>query len=146
IPRMRTFTNDTILDALFYTSPAHSQTILHSVAGELNRLFDLFRARNPHFAGQVALVGHSLGSLILFDLLSSQMPSKSGAATGSTSANSADQSPEAAYYQRMQLSFSPVAMFALGSPIPVFLAVRGIHSLSGDFRLPTCRAFYNIFH
>ena len=29
--------------------------------------------RNPYFAGQISLVGHSLGSLILFDLLSNQI-------------------------------------------------------------------------
>jgi hypothetical protein len=42
---------------------------MHTVGKELNRLFNLFRERNPAFEGGVSLGGHSLGSLILFDLL-----------------------------------------------------------------------------
>lgn len=34
-----------------------------------------FRERNPAFHGDVSLAGHSLGSLILFDLLQNQKPS-----------------------------------------------------------------------
>lgn len=45
IPRLRHFSNDTILDALFYTSPVYCQTIVNSVGEELNRLFALFCQR-----------------------------------------------------------------------------------------------------
>ena len=45
IPKLRHFTNDTILDALFYTSPVYCQTIVESVGQELNRLFALFCQR-----------------------------------------------------------------------------------------------------
>ena len=38
----------------------------------MNRLRTLFLRRNPHFAGTFSCVGHSLGSLILFDLLNNQ--------------------------------------------------------------------------
>ena len=44
------------------------------------------------------------------------------------------------------LSFKPSAFFAMGSPIPMFLTVRGVEFLSPDYRLPTCPAVYNIFH
>lgn len=36
--------------------------------------------------------------------------------------------------------------FALGSPIALFLTTRGVEFLGEDYRLPTCRNFYNIFH
>lgn len=42
------------------------------MAHELNRLYKIFIERNPNFQGQVSLGGHSLGSLILFDLLAHQ--------------------------------------------------------------------------
>ena len=42
------------------------------MAHELNRLYKIFLERNPTFEGQVSLGGHSLGSLILFDLLAHQ--------------------------------------------------------------------------
>ena len=98
IPRLRHFTNDTLLDILFYTSPVYCQVsifkhvekwrdllypfdfflffqnIMHQVGREINTLFNKFKTRNPDFNGGVSLVGHSLGSLILFDMLCHQKP------------------------------------------------------------------------
>lgn len=48
------------------------QTIISTVGNELNRVYNLFKQRNPNFSGGVSLGGHSLGSLILFDLLCHQ--------------------------------------------------------------------------
>ncbi|XP_011483079.1 SEC23-interacting protein isoform X1 [Oryzias latipes] len=70
--RLRHFTNETLLDVLFYNSPTYCQTILDTVALEMNRLYALFLKRNPDYRGGVSVAGHSLGSLILFDLLSNQ--------------------------------------------------------------------------
>lgn len=70
--RLRHFTNETLLDVLFYNSPTYCQTIMDTVALEINRLHALFMKRNPDYKGAVSVCGHSLGSLILFDLLSNQ--------------------------------------------------------------------------
>lgn len=70
--RLRHFTNETLLDVLFYNSPTYCQTIMDTVAFEINRLYALFLTRNPDYSGTVSVTGHSLGSLILFDLLSNQ--------------------------------------------------------------------------
>ncbi|XP_044130619.1 SEC23-interacting protein-like isoform X1 [Bufo gargarizans] len=72
IGRLRHFTNETLLDILFYNSPTYCQTIVDKVSLEVNRLYELFRSRNPDFTGRVSVAGHSLGSLILFDILSNQ--------------------------------------------------------------------------
>ncbi|XP_053212669.1 phospholipase DDHD2-like [Panonychus citri] len=77
IPKLRHFSNDTILDALFYTSPIYCQIIIDTVGNELNRVHELFIQRNPKFKGTVNLMGHSLGSLIIFDILSNQLSSSS---------------------------------------------------------------------
>lgn len=74
IPRLRNFTNETLLDVLFYTSPVFSQNIINTVANSLNKKYSMFLKRNPKFQGRVSLAGHSLGSLILFDLLCHQKP------------------------------------------------------------------------
>jgi len=74
IPKLRHFTNDTLLDVLFYTSPIYCQTIMNTVGSEMNRLHALFKDRNPSFDGGIYLGGHSLGSLIMFDLLCHQNP------------------------------------------------------------------------
>ncbi|XP_022599457.1 SEC23-interacting protein [Seriola dumerili] len=70
--RLRHFTNETLLDVLFYNSPTYCQTIMDTVALEINRLNALFMKRNPDYRGGMSVAGHSLGSLILFDLLSNQ--------------------------------------------------------------------------
>ncbi|KAM8885296.1 triacylglycerol hydrolase DDHD2 isoform 2-T7 [Spinachia spinachia] len=72
ISRLRHFTNDTLLDLFFYNSPTYCQTIVDTVASEINMLHTLFKKRHSDFNGAVSVVGHSLGSLILFDLLTNQ--------------------------------------------------------------------------
>lgn len=62
ICRLRHFTNDTLLDLFFYNSPTYCQTIVDTVASEINRLHTLFKQRHPEFAGAVSVVGHSLGN------------------------------------------------------------------------------------
>lgn len=47
---------------------------MEAVAARLNNIYTKFCERNPTFKGGVSLAGHSLGSLILFDLLQNQRP------------------------------------------------------------------------
>lgn len=44
------------------------------------------------------------------------------------------------------LDFEPVSFFALGSPIGMFLTVRGVEKIEENYQLPTCRGFFNIYH
>lgn len=163
LPTLRNFTNDTLLDILFYTSPLFCQQIIDAVAGNLNRIYAKFCERNPAFKGNVSLSGHSLGSLILFDLLNNQKASDAATENGAA----APQKPHPAL-KRMcsqqinynvgrdgtgqplifypQLKFKPKKFFALGSPIGMFITIRGLDSLGLDFKLPTCGNFFNIFH
>lgn len=62
INRLRHFINDTILDVFFYNSSTYCQTIVDTVASEMNRLYQLFLQRNPLFKGGVSIAGHSLGT------------------------------------------------------------------------------------
>ena len=39
----------------------------------MNRLYELFLQRHPGYSGGVSVMGHSLGSCILFDLLEHQV-------------------------------------------------------------------------
>ncbi|XP_062371806.1 phospholipase DDHD2-like [Sardina pilchardus] len=257
ISRLRHFTNDTLLDLFFYNSPTYCQTILDTVVTEVNRLHSLFRCRHPDFKGQVSLVGHSLGSLILFDLLTNQ---KTGSEDlGNETKNScgdlstpkkenledalgrlglqkyipilqkeemdldslslctetelekvgiplgprkkildlvsrrqilkdhkarmaamlppedlADHNEASAAHRQSflrtysttsavdykyfdvgigqvsihypQLAFHPHSFFAFGSPIGMFLTVRGLKRIDPDYNFPTCKAFFNIYH
>jgi len=236
IPKLRGFVNDTLLDVLFYTSPLYCQTILDTVCGEINRMYKLFISRNPGFGGGSSVIGHSLGSLILFDLLAGQKEASSdkheeeeeellvkprwdkdldieevfkkleivehlpvftdqgismqelltcseedlkeaglplgprkklrlylenraadGGKSGFAEFQASSVARQVSYcvgpagtgqpsVRYPQLDIRPSAFFALGSPIGMFLAVRGIESLGSDFQLPTCKLFFNIFH
>lgn len=50
---------------------------MDTVAGTINKMYTKYCERNPNFKGNVSLAGHSLGSLILFDLLQNQRVSLS---------------------------------------------------------------------
>jgi hypothetical protein len=74
IPQMRAFANDTLMDVLYFMSPAHHDIIIDIVTHEMNdivnRVYDL-----TNFSGKVSVMGHSLGSVIAWDILANQLPS-----------------------------------------------------------------------
>uniref|UniRef100_A0AAQ5Z5V6 DDHD domain containing 2 n=1 Tax=Amphiprion ocellaris TaxID=80972 RepID=A0AAQ5Z5V6_AMPOC len=261
ISRLRHFTNDTLLDLFFYNSPTYCQTIVDTVASEINRLHALFQRRHPEFNEAVSVVGHSLGSLILFDLLTNQRNGsqvREGVPSGElcnvncdtleqtlnrlglqqylgtlqaenldieslalcqdsdlkdlgiplgprkkilnyvrrkwlpevrqalrqalglqvppqvASDNDGNQSsgatPQQSQFHRTQsvtsavdyeyfdvgigqvsidypqLAFQPQTFFAFGSPIGMFLTVRGLKRIDPNYTFPTCKRFYNIYH
>lgn len=267
ISRLRHFTNDTLLDLFFYNSPTYCQTIVDTVASEINRLHALFKQRHPEFKGAVSIVGHSLGSLILFDLLTNQRTSldantvqvsreeshnpgkhdsleqfltqlglqqyltalqaedldleslalcrdndlkdlgiplgprkkilnaarrklsskdsrqssllleaeihgssqdsstndhndnqSSGFMTQQSQLHRAQSVTSAVDYEHFdvgigqvsieypQLAFHPQTFFAFGSPIGMFLTVRGLKRIDPNYTFPTCKSFYNIYH
>uniref|UniRef100_A0A8C6DVY0 SEC23 interacting protein n=1 Tax=Moschus moschiferus TaxID=68415 RepID=A0A8C6DVY0_MOSMO len=249
IGRFRHFTNETLLDILFYNSPTYCQTIVEKVGLEINRLYALFMSRNPDFKGGISVAGHSLGSLILFDILSNQKdlslsksPVPFAVANGvvkqphfqekqlmctvddlkemgiplgprkkianfvkhkavkleekkaalekkavvATSAKGQEESAQKAKdvasppsdsneskrrlplgasvssvrvdYEAFEvgtgqvsvvyssLDFEPEIFFALGSPIGMFLTIRGVDRIDENYRLPTCKGFFNIYH
>ncbi|KAJ8339471.1 hypothetical protein SKAU_G00362570 [Synaphobranchus kaupii] len=238
LARLRDFATDTLLDLFYYSSPTYCQNIVDSVVSEINRLHALFLRRHPRFTGAVSLAGHSLGSLILFDLLTNQKPVPGPEAAeseeGATVSNgvpldskcleeglrvmglqkyvdlfqqeqvdmdslalcsendlkdlgiplgprkkilsfvtrrrdlegtpglqmslpemSATCTEDYKYLDARigqvsvkypQLSFQPQALFALGSPIGMFLTIRGLKCLDPNYSLPTCKSFYNIYH
>eukprot|EP00850_Spirogloea_muscicola_P001411 SM000005S17208 [mRNA] locus=s5:845442:851065:+ [translate_table: standard] len=62
----------TVHDVLYYMSPAYCQFIIDSVTSALNRQYAKFMKRNPDFSGKVSLYGHSLGSVLVYDILCHQ--------------------------------------------------------------------------
>lgn len=126
IPKLRTFTNNTLLDILFYTSPVYCQQIIDAVAGSINRKYQLYCERNPRFGGAVSLAGHSLGSVIVFDLLQNQRSTEEGeemetkacdarVVPAGVNVGQAGTGQQSIMYP--QLLFKPRMFFAFGSPI-----------------------------
>lgn len=69
-------------------TPKYRQAMLSHVTDEMNRIYRLYRAKNPGFSGRVSLYGHSLGSLLAFDILAHQKAASVGGGTASKSSSS----------------------------------------------------------
>ena len=76
VKRLREFTNGAMMDVLFYTSPIYAQPMVEALAQQVEDMVSLYREKNPDFNGKVALVGHGIAALILFDLLANQGTAK----------------------------------------------------------------------
>ena len=46
--------------------------MINHVSRELNRVYKLFKEKNPNFGGSVSIYGHSLGSVIAYDIATHQ--------------------------------------------------------------------------
>ncbi|KAE8701882.1 Phospholipase SGR2 [Hibiscus syriacus] len=53
-------------------SPIYCQSIINSVSNQLNMLYLKFLKRNPGYDGKVSIYGHSLGSVLSYDILCHQ--------------------------------------------------------------------------
>lgn len=69
---LRVTLSATVHDVLYYMSPIHCQDIVDSVSNQLNRLYTKFIRRNPGYDGKVSIYGHSLGSVLSYDILCHQ--------------------------------------------------------------------------
>lgn len=69
---LRVLLSATVHDVLYYMSPIYCQTIIDSVSYQLNMLYLKFLKRNPGYSGKVSLYGHSLGSVLSYDILCHQ--------------------------------------------------------------------------
>ena len=157
IPQMRQFANDTLMDVLYFMSPEHHDIIIDIVVNEMNLVVQKFRDLTG-FAGDISLIGHSLGSIISWDILEHQMPEANTEGPskeedddedGDSPTSSAKEACVASPAERMypQLSFPVDNAFMLGSPIAVFLMIRNqTQPLSQDFSLRGCSRVFNIFH
>lgn len=69
---LRTMLSATVHDVLYYMSPVYCQDIIDTLSGQLNMLYRKFIKRNPGYNGKVSIFGHSLGSVLSFDILCHQ--------------------------------------------------------------------------
>lgn len=118
VPAVRNLITDLALDILLYQSPAYKDHISRIVLEECNRIYKLFLERNPTFNGKVSLIGHSLGSAILFDILCKQPEAQELHRTGSTRQRRKGEHPT-------RLDFQVEDFYALGSPIGLFQMLKG---------------------
>uniref|UniRef100_A0A1I7YIL8 DDHD domain-containing protein n=1 Tax=Steinernema glaseri TaxID=37863 RepID=A0A1I7YIL8_9BILA len=171
--RMRNTLNSTTMDIMYYLSPLYRKEIVTSVVRALNRAYGLFIEHNPDFSGQVSVYAHSLGSVICYDILTSWSPLLLYDEYVSTTienhrkdeknAESAEVFADfQASRQRLlevkggiqnvllsedeKLDFRVENLFCVGSPLAVFLIMRGVEA---EYLIPKgCPVgrILNIFH
>jgi len=131
---LRNFGNDFIVDILLFMEPKYAQRIINEVAKQINERYENFVNAYPKSKDKVKIsfIGHSLGCIILWDLLSHQNNSKPTHLLGGRNLD----------YPR--LNFEVENYFAFGSPIGVFLTLRQQEKLNPAW--PSCRHFYNLYH
>ncbi|CEP63729.1 putative carboxylic ester hydrolase LALA0_S09e01200g [Lachancea lanzarotensis] len=124
---LRKILGDVVLDLLLYGESHYKHRIMQEVTQQLNELYSVYRARNPSFEGKVHIVGHSLGGLLIFDILANQ--------------------------DRYPLDFEVDNFFSVGSPTGVFKLIqktklnhRKTLSTTTKTETPQCQNLFNIFH
>merc|ERR1719354_1299525 len=132
---LRKWANSTGLDILYYTSPRYCNQLVNSLKEKLNNVYNLFKLDNPSFNGKVHVIAHSLGNIILHDVLTNWKFENNGCSS-------------CGEYQKESLAFKVDTWFSMGSPLAIFLAIRG-HVADGSVGkiLPSnCKRIYNIYH
>ena len=72
VANVREVFDQTVPDALAYLNPRFRSNILETVVEQCNHIFVMLSRKNPNFKGKVSIIGHSLGSVISYDMLKRQ--------------------------------------------------------------------------
>ena len=154
IPALRSIANDVVLDVLLYMTPKFGHMVLETVTTRIRSICERIPKIHPNFANRYSLIGHSLGSVIVWDLLCLLRDGSATASTESVSIQHGTWGPALSEPLESLLPFEPDTTLLLGSPVGLFLSLRGareaFEGLRGDsqestFSLPT-RRLLNVFH
>jgi len=72
VPKLRAIANDVVFDVLMYLTPEFCEEVLDCVTTQIIDLYAKFKAVHQNFIaneGRCSLIGHSLGSVIVWDML-----------------------------------------------------------------------------
>ena len=165
VPALRSIANDVIFDVLMYLTPDFCEAILQCVTVEITQLYEKFLTIHPNFlemGGKISLMGHSLGSVIAWDVLSVLKDIKeksSGSPTspqrvpslatldksdeenntmpgfqGTDEGKHGTWGPTLPKKMTQTIPFEPDLTIFLGSPIGLFLTLRGAHAVFDEMR------------
>ncbi|KAI3322439.1 DDHD domain-containing protein [Xylariaceae sp. AK1471] len=123
----RSLISDLALDVLLYQS-AYREQITEIVLKESNRIYKLFLERNPEFKGKIHIIGHSLGSAIMFDILCRQKePAKSIEPLRNPLRfwPTQDHFEPSRNSKDLSFDFNVEDLYCLGSPVGLFQMLKG---------------------
>ncbi|KAL3087315.1 hypothetical protein niasHS_008634 [Heterodera schachtii] len=176
LPKMefaRSTLNSTLMDLMYYQSPLYRTEIVNGVIRCLNSIYTTFKANNPNFDGPVSIVGHSLGSVIAYDIITRWSPfllydqivsnaieeNMNSSVSGNQRKlfedfhNSRKRILEIPGFmeqilisQEQQIKFKVKNLFCLGSPLAIFVVMRGSNFKSVIPAHDKLERIFNIFH
>ncbi|VDM19555.1 unnamed protein product [Wuchereria bancrofti] len=164
---MRNALNSTAMDIMYYQSPLYRNEIMEGLIRSLNNVYSLFMENHPDFDGPISIYAHSLGSVMCYDLLTCWSPLvlydkyvaemiEQQLAMKAEHAEILNDFQEARLLklyggfqlafitQKQKLKFKVKNMFCVGSPLAVFLIMRGSTTFVPE--TDTLKRVYNIFH
>lgn len=127
VPAVRNLITDLALDILLYQS-AYREHIAGIVQRECNRIYELFLQRNTSFNGKVSLIGHSLGSAILFDILCRQKDTRNVSPKLNRRKGQRSRANSSLGVEKTQdlgLNFEVEDFYCLGSPLGLYQMLKG---------------------
>ncbi|XP_062515978.1 uncharacterized protein LOC134191380 [Corticium candelabrum] len=148
IPHLRDAINLGLSDVLYYQDPVHAKSIVTQVSREMNRQYKKFLDEEDLTSCPVSVLAHSLGSVIVYDILTAQSVGFPSQMRGSAP------TPDASD----KLEFEVDNFFAIGSPLGLFLTIRGVATdryrkrngvesrVFSSIPRTVCRHMHNIFH
>lgn len=106
---------------------AYREQIVEIVLKESNRIYHLFKQRNPGFKGKVHIVGHSLGSAIMFDILCRQREKGQdhGALRNPLRIMAPSHNQHRKHSRELAFDFEVDDFYCLGSPVGLFQMLKG---------------------
>lgn len=137
VPAIRQLLSDLALDILLYQS-AYREHIASIVQQECNRIYELFIERNPSFRGKVSMIGHSLGSAIVFDILCRQRDANLAPLSIHRPRRSVSQQKKESKHHDSDfgLKFEVEDFYCLGSPLGLYQMLKG-RKIAGRLALKT---------
>ena len=143
VSSLRDTVNSAAADIMYYMAPKRKEALLKDVSNQMNKVYEKLVKQNPQkFSNaKVAVVGYSLGSMIVYDMLSGQPDRLLEGADDSAS------SGKAANYPGMQLQFKVSWLFLWGSPLSAYLALTNPGDSPAKLDLAhRLRSYFNIYH
>jgi hypothetical protein len=125
---VRDFLYDKGIDIMYYMTERYRNFILRETVKNLNKLYQEVLEMYPSFSGDISILGHSLGGVIGFHLLSLQT----------------QDDPVLLKGENLKLDFKPKLLVLAGSPLGVFLNFD--HNLLEQMNKPHPFSLFNVFH
>lgn len=142
IHAIRNLAGDVVIDVLLYEDPTYRKEMIKTVTNQLNSLVKEYCTNNPEFAAnpKISIVGHSLGSVIMYEVLSQQKKH----IDVSDQERQAQEKPTVTNdNSHLQLDFKVDTFFTLGSPLALFLLINNRKVTREEL---AAKVMYNVFH